>query len=105
MTVPIEFPTYEKPELSARLCKRYAKEISTLMGRCFEITMTTAHDVFFEFSAHVQLITIAVHTDGYRSEGDNQVDLESYIQAGKHHDKQITKWFKDTNKYLDELTQ
>lgn len=104
MTVPIEFPTCEKPELSARILKRYSKEIAALTTRCFEITMTTAHDVFFDFSAHVQEISVRTHEGGYDAFANNEVNFEIYIEAGSGQDKKITKWFEDTKKYLDALT-
>ena len=85
MTPILQFPSSGKADLSARICKRYSKEISALAGRCFEITMTTAH------------------VGGYQSDCDNQVAFETYIAAGSGRDKQITKWFRDANQYLDEL--
>lgn len=98
-----QFPSGEEPELSARLCKRYSKEIAGLASRCFEITMTTEHDVFFEFTAHVKLVEILNHEGGYDAFENNIIRLETYIEAGRDNDKKITKWFKEANKYLDEL--
>ena len=103
MTPILQFPSSGKADLSARICKRYSKEISALAGRCFEITMTTNHDVFFEFTAHVKLVEIHNHEGGYNASENNIVRLETYIEAGRDNDKKITKWFKEANKYLDEL--
>ncbi|BDU46887.1 hypothetical protein [Vibrio nigripulchritudo] len=70
-----------------------------LADRCLNITLTTEHDVFFQFSVHVKEIEYTVHENGYKTD-DFCSRTSVYLDDES---KKVTDFFKAANAELDEL--
>ena len=45
-------------------------QIAEIVKLCLEITVNTQHDVFFEYSAHINEIEVRIHKNGWESQKD-----------------------------------
>lgn len=47
-----------------------------LLTRCMEISENTPHDVFFEFSPHINAIELHIHREGWKkNENGNMISI------------------------------
>jgi len=68
------------------------KEITDLFSLCLEISTTTKHDVFFDYSPHCNLVTIMVHINGWVSGVGPDKNFRVYYDVG--HKRRINKIMK-----------
>ncbi|UAB72377.1 hypothetical protein INR79_24275 [Vibrio sp. SCSIO 43132] len=90
-----------RKELTAKQAASRIQQARKLADRCLNITLTTEHDVFFQFSAHVKELSYTIHENGYKTD-DFCPRISVYLDDET---KKVTDFFKAANAELDALLE